>query len=76
MDGKLRSVAKSFSYRITGTAATTAITYAATQELSISLGVGVAEIISKPLLYYLHERIWNKINYDRNGKESKLEKIS
>ena len=30
------------------------------QSTTLGLGVAFAEIITKPILYYIHERIWDK----------------
>lgn len=35
------------------------IVFAFTRELALSAGVGAVEVITKLILYYLHERIWN-----------------
>lgn len=56
-----RSIIKSISYRIFGTLATIAISYLFTGKVSISLSIGAFDLLSKILLYYLHERFWNSI---------------
>jgi uncharacterized membrane protein len=56
----LRHVLKTISYRFLGTLTTvlTALSFGASLELSSILGIG--EIIIKPIIYFLHERIWYK----------------
>ena len=40
---------------------TVAIVYFFTKELALSLGIGGIEVVSKMILYYFHERIWNLV---------------
>ena len=60
-----RSLVKSISYRITGTIATFIISYAITGELKLAFSITGVETISKIILFYLHERMWNKIKFGR-----------
>lgn len=55
-----RSLIKAISYRLIGTIVTTLIVFIFTRKLSISLGVGSVDIIVKIIIYYLHERVWDK----------------
>ena len=36
-----------------------------TDKLALSLEIGALEVIAKLLLYYIHERVWNLVNWDR-----------
>jgi adenylylsulfate kinase len=65
MDTNSRSIAKAISYRVLGSACTMAIVYIFSHNFSISLGAGVLDSISKIGLYFVHERIWNHIDYGR-----------
>ncbi len=56
-----RSIAKAASWRITGTVDTTVISWIITGQLKIALSIGFVEVFTKMFLYYLHERIWNRI---------------
>jgi adenylylsulfate kinase len=60
-----RSVFKSVSWRLVATLTTMTIVYLFTKKIFLSLGVGLVEVISKILLYYLHERVWNKIKWGK-----------
>ena len=55
-----RHILKTLSYRILGTitTVTTAYMLGASMELSSLLGVG--ELLFKPVIYFLHERVWYK----------------
>lgn len=56
-----RSLAKTISWRIVGTIDTIIISYLITGTLTIALSIGAIELISKMILYFFHERAWNKI---------------
>jgi uncharacterized membrane protein len=58
-----RHIAKTVTYRILGTGVTvlSALAFGANIEVASLLGVG--ELIFKPLLYFIHERLWYKSNY-------------
>jgi uncharacterized membrane protein len=60
-DAKKRSLAKTISWRVVASLATAGIVYVFTGKLVMSLGIGVVEAFIKMLLYYLHERIWQRI---------------
>ena len=57
----IRSLAKAISWRITGTLDTILLSWLFTQRLDIAVAIGTTESITKIVLYYLHERIWNRI---------------
>ena len=63
-----RSLIKSITYRITGSLYTTLISYLFTDNLKIAASIGGVEVLTKIFIYYLHERIWNKINLGREKK--------
>jgi uncharacterized membrane protein len=62
----LRSIAKTVSWRIVGTMDTVAISWVLTGEIETAMAIGSVELVTKMILYFGHERIWNKINF---GKE-------
>ena len=61
----VRSIVKAISWRITGTLDTMVVSYIVTRELTIALSIGMIEVFTKLLIYYMHERIWNKIHFGR-----------
>ncbi len=58
-----RSILKAISYRVTGTCLTFIVAYLLTGKFIIAASIGGIEALSKILVYYLHERLWNKIKY-------------
>lgn len=60
-----RSIAKALSWRILGTVATSALVFVFTRRLALSLAVGGLEFVSKIGLFWLHERVWDRLRYGR-----------
>lgn len=54
------SVLKTISWRIIGTIDTMIISFILTGRLDIAFSIGSIEVVSKMVLYYLHERAWIK----------------
>jgi adenylylsulfate kinase len=62
-DNKIRSVYKSITWRILATFTTVTLVFVFTNESQLALNIGVLEIVSKMFLYFLHERMWNHVNF-------------
>ncbi|GAB5416581.1 MAG: hypothetical protein Crog4KO_33810 [Crocinitomicaceae bacterium] len=55
------SLLKTVSWRIIGTIDTMIISYLLTGKLDVAVSIGGIEVVSKMILYYLHERAWIKL---------------
>lgn len=62
----IRSVAKAVSWRATGSLDTFIVAALITGSSKIAGGVALAEILTKMLLYYLHERVWAFIPWGKH----------
>lgn len=60
-----RSFVKSVSWRAIGTIDTIIISYFITGELSFALSIGGIELVTKMILYVIHERIWNTVKWGK-----------
>lgn len=60
-----RSIAKAITYRVLGSSSTAAIVFFFSHKLSLSLGVGVLDSVVKIAMYFVHERVWNYIDFGR-----------
>ena len=60
-----RSIVKAISWRITGTVDTILISWLITREVKFALSIGFVELFTKIFLYYVHERVWNRISFGR-----------
>ena len=65
VDAHYRSVLKAISWRATGTIDTMVITFLITGRLELALSIGFVELFTKVALFYVHERVWNKISFGR-----------
>ncbi len=57
----IRSLAKAISWRITGSLDTILLSWLFTQNVNTALSIGLAEVLTKTLLYYGHERVWSRV---------------
>ena len=57
---KLRHILKTITWRIVGTIDTILLGYIITGNMSTGLKIGGVELITKMVLYYIHERVWYK----------------
>ena len=64
-DSNLRSVIKGITWRITGTIDTMVLAFIITGQLNNAIKIGLTEVLTKVVLYYLHERLWNVIRFGR-----------
>jgi uncharacterized membrane protein len=55
-----RHIAKTISYRIISTLIGVLIMFVVTGSVKAGAAFGVAELLWKPIQYYVHERIWYK----------------
>jgi uncharacterized membrane protein len=63
---KKRHLAKTISYRIIGFG----IMWGISGSIKVGAAFGVAELVYKPIQYYIHERIWYRwITYGLKNKQ-------
>lgn len=62
-DSASRSLAKTVSWRITGSGATFGISYLISGDFVIASTIATIQLIANTILYFIHERIWNKIHW-------------
>jgi uncharacterized membrane protein len=71
-DSNAKSLMKSISWRVVGTLDTMVISFLVTGQLVMAVSIGSIEVVTKIVLYYLHERAWEsatKIDKDEPKKE-------
>jgi uncharacterized membrane protein len=56
-----RSIAKAVSWRITGSLDTLILGLLFTGSIRLAGSIAGAEMITKVILYYMHERVWSRI---------------
>ena len=58
-----RSVVKTISWRTVGALVTVIVSYFVTGNLVMAASIGSIEVITKMILYYFHERAWNRLKF-------------
>lgn len=54
----LTDIFKTITYRILGTSVTFGIGYLSTGNINVATALGFSDLILKPIVYFLHERLW------------------
>lgn len=65
-DTPRRSLVKTVSWRLTGSGATFLISYLIADNFAVAGTIATIQLISNTVLYFVHERIWNKIKWGRD----------
>jgi uncharacterized membrane protein len=73
MESHSRSIAKAVSYRVLGSATTGLIFYVLTGKGGLSVGAGILDVVLKIGVYFVHERVWDRINFGRERKAPEYE---
>lgn len=61
----IRSIAKAFSWRVIGTLDTLLVSYILTGKISIAASIASIDFVTKMILYFFHERLWNLIKWGK-----------
>lgn len=69
IEKQYRSLAKAFSWRISGSTATFLASWVLTGEIHLAVSISLIEFLTKLALYYLHERFWELIPFGRERTE-------
>ncbi len=62
-ESRKRHLAKTITWRMVGTLDTMAISWIITGDPLLGLQIGIAELLTKMVLYYLHERAWYRFDF-------------
>jgi uncharacterized membrane protein len=63
LESRKRHFAKTVTWRVIGTIDTMTLAWIITGNPLTGLKIGAAEVVTKMILYYVHERAWYKVNY-------------
>ena len=76
-DSQKRHLLKTITWRLIGTLDTMIISWFISGNPLTGVKIGFAEVVTKMLLYYLHERAWYRINFglDKRIRAKKWRKI-
>ena len=68
MESHWRSLVKTVTWRLIAITVTVLISYIWLKEWGSSIALSLAANGIKALLYYSHERLWNRINFGRRKR--------
>lgn len=71
-----RHIAKTITWRFVGTMDTFVLSWAITGNPFTGLKIGFSEMITKMILYYLHERLWFKTRVRESQKRHLLKTLT
>jgi adenylylsulfate kinase len=74
-NSKARHLAKTITWRIVGTIDTMLLAWLISGDPMMGFKIGSAEVITKMVLYYLHERTWYRINFGLDRRKEKVERV-
>jgi len=76
-NSRKRHLIKTVTWRIIGTLDTFVISWIISGNPLIGFKIGAAEVITKMILYYVHERAWYRINFglDKRNRAKKWRRI-
>ena len=65
METKRRSFAKALSWRVLATFITVGVAYGLKGDLTFALEIGALDTGTKLLIYFAHERIWQRVGFGK-----------
>jgi uncharacterized membrane protein len=65
-DSHKRSLVKTVTWRVTGSTSAVIIAYVVTGSIALSSTIGIAHLIVNTLLYWVHERVWIRVDWGRH----------
>jgi adenylylsulfate kinase len=68
-----RSILKTITWRLWATTITILLVWLFTRKMELAFSIGGLELTSKLIAYFVHERIWDRINIGR--RESSINDI-
>jgi uncharacterized membrane protein len=65
-ESNFRSIAKALSWRFIASGATFIISLLVSADLSVAGTIAAVQFVANIILYFVHERIWNKIKWGKS----------
>ena len=74
IESRKRSVVKTVTFRSLIVIASTVITYAITNDIEQTTSISIIFNVTATAMYYAHERLWNRISWGKESKETEKRK--
>ena len=75
VNSRVRHLAKTITWRIVGTIDTMILGWVISGSPVTGLKIGAAEVVTKMILYYSHERVWYKINFGLDRRKERKNRL-
>lgn len=75
-DSRVRHLAKTITWRVVGTIDTMLLAWLISGDPMTGFKIGAAEVVTKMILYYFHERTWYKINFGLDKRKERKKRIA
>ena len=75
-NSRKRHIAKTFTWRIVGTIDTMILAWLISGSPMIGFKIGAAEVVTKMILYYLHERAWYRVNFGLDRRKERENRMA
>ncbi len=72
IETRKRSILKTITWRIIAILITTFVVFMFTKKAVLSISIGSLDTVIKLFIYYLHERMWNKLRFGRGRIEYQI----
>lgn len=70
MDSHYKSLCKAVSWRITGSLDTFVLSWIITGHAQVAFSIAFVELFTKIILYWIHERVWLRIKWETQSKDT------
>ena len=70
-----RSLTKGLTWRVLATVSTVVLVYIITKNYSLTIQIGLLDVMIKFILFYAHERAWIKVHWGRYYDEKEPQPI-
>lgn len=67
-ESRKRSLFKTISWRVVASIDTFLISWLISGKISIGISIATLEVVTKLIIYYFHERAWDKIKWGKYDK--------
>lgn len=81
-DSRVRHLAKTITWRVIGSLDTMVLAWIVTGDPLTGFTIAGVEVITKMILYYVHERVWYKVNFgldrrkERKARNERAQKVA
>ena len=75
MASKKRSLLKAVTWRLAGSMTTISVVWIYTSNVQLSVCAATIDLFVKIMAYYVHERVWDKIDFGRDSISAKFDRL-